>query len=112
MTEIGSYAFDYCNGLTSAVIGNGVISVGNYAFQNCSQLESVTISSSAQSIGNGAFANCNTLTSVTMLSTTPPTLGTNVFPAQVTEIIVPFGCVEEYMLNWSDYASIIVEAAE
>ena len=64
VTSIGSYAFEYCSGLTSITIGNGVTSIGSYAFYNCSGLTSITIGNSVTSIGNDAFRNCIGLTSI------------------------------------------------
>lgn len=64
------------------------------------------------SIGHSAFSGCSGLTSVTMLPTTPPTLGSNAIPSNVTTITVPVGCGGAYKAaeGWSAYASKIVEA--
>ena len=43
MTNIGSYAFSHCNGLTSITIPESVTSIGEDAFSYCSSLTSVTI---------------------------------------------------------------------
>ena len=47
-----------------------------------------------------------------MLPTIPPTLGSNVFPPNVTTITVPTGCGNAYKTadGWSTYADKIVEA--
>ena len=45
VTSIGSYAFDYCNGLTGITIPNSVVSIGAGAFYYCSQLTSITVDS-------------------------------------------------------------------
>lgn len=113
ITSIGDYAFSYCRGLTSITIPDSVTSIKGYAFYNCSGLTSITIPDSVTSIGNGAFESCNGLTNVTMLPTTPPQLGNNVFPSNVTTITVPAGCGETYKAadGWSAYADKIVEAA-
>ena len=66
VTSIGSYAFNYCSGLTSVTIGNSVTSIGTQAFEGCSGLTSVTIGNSVTSIGDCAFADCYGLTSVTI----------------------------------------------
>ncbi len=55
VTDISSYAFCNCNGLTSVTIPDSVTSIGSYAFYGCSGLTSVTIPGSVTSIGYGAF---------------------------------------------------------
>ncbi len=90
----------------------GVTSIGERAFSGCSSLTSVTIPDGVTSIGHFAFADCSGLTSVTMLPTTPPTLGLNAIPSNVTTITVPVGCGNAYKSaeGWSAYAEKIVEA--
>ncbi|MBR2978023.1 MAG: leucine-rich repeat protein [Oscillospiraceae bacterium] len=66
VTCIGSYAFQYCNSLTSITIGESVEIIEACAFENCSSLASVTIPNSVTSIGNWAFENCSKLASVTI----------------------------------------------
>ena len=46
VTSIGSYAFNYCSGLTSVEIPNSVTSIGSYAFQYCNNLKVVLNNSS------------------------------------------------------------------
>ena len=57
-------AFSGCSNLTSAIIGNGVITIGMYAFRDCISLASVAIPDSVTKIDRGAFQNCPSLTSV------------------------------------------------
>ena len=66
VTSIGSYAFQYCSGLTSITIPNSVTSIGEKAFFGCDGLTSVTIPNSLTSIGDYAFHSCSGLTSVTI----------------------------------------------
>ena len=111
--DISNYAFSSCIRLTNVTIPNSVTSIAFSAFYNCRDLKSITIPDSVTSIGDNAFKACSGLTSVTMLPTTPPTLGSNVFPSNVTTITVPVGCGNAYKTakNWSNYADKIVEAA-
>ena len=66
VTNIGSWAFENCRGLTSVTIPNSVTSIGTEAFRNCSGLTSITIPYSVTSIGSSAFEDCRGLTSVTI----------------------------------------------
>ena len=66
VTSIGSYAFEYCSGLTSVTIPNSVTAIGKGVFSGCTGLTSVTIPNSVTAIGNGAFWGCSGLTSVTI----------------------------------------------
>lgn len=135
VTTIGVYAFSGCSGLTSVTISNNVTSIGNYAFYStglasvtipdsvtsigiqgfsyCESLTSAIIGNSVTSINSYAFGYCSNLANITMLTTTPPQLGREVFPSNVTTITVPAGCGETYKAadGWSAYADKIVEAA-
>ncbi len=66
VTSIGSWAFTYCESLTSVTASGNVTSIGDYAFYDCVSLTSVTIPDSVTSIGEYAFAVCISLTSVTI----------------------------------------------
>ncbi len=63
--EIVGGAFEDCNGLTSIIIPNSVISIGVRAFKGCN-LTSISIPNSVTSIGNNAFESCNKLTSISL----------------------------------------------
>lgn len=62
ITSLGSYIFQDCNHLTSAVIGNGVTDIAT-AFVGCSSLTNVTIPESVISIDR-AFNGCSSLNNV------------------------------------------------
>lgn len=90
--------------ITSVVIGNGVTSICGNAFKQCPNLTSASIASTVTSIDNSAFNSCTNLTSVTCWPTTPPALGSSVFPLSAN-IYVP--SVNDYKTvgNWSYYYS-------
>lgn len=62
VTEIGSYAFAYCNDLTDVNFQN-VLSIAQYAFWRCSALTSVSFPN-VTDVGSSAFINCSALTDV------------------------------------------------
>ena len=64
VTDIGSYAFYYCNKLTSITISNNINSIGKYAFSGCNGLTTFTIPNSITIIEAGVFQNCHNFTSV------------------------------------------------
>ena len=66
VTSIGSFAFNYCRGLSSVTIPNSMTSIGSSTFSGCISLTSVTIPSSVTSIDSYAFGFCSGLTSVTI----------------------------------------------
>ena len=66
VTNIGSYAFEDCSGLTSITIPNSVTRIGKYAFYYCTSLTSVTIPESVTNFGDCAFYGCSALTSITI----------------------------------------------
>ena len=64
VTSIGTYAFGFCDTLTSVTIGNGVTSISEYVFGYCDTLMTVIIGSGVTSIEENAFNNCNELKDV------------------------------------------------
>ena len=61
VTNIGDYAFEWRDDLTSVTIPNSVTNIGNHAFYECGELTGVTIPDSVTSIGRYAFYNCTNL---------------------------------------------------
>ena len=100
------YAGDSYVQLTHVVIPNTVTEIGSYAFRHCLGLASITIPESVTEIGNQVFEGCLNLSRVKCLSTTPPTIGSNVFRKGLT-ICVPEESLQEYRTQWSDYAFYI-----
>lgn len=67
VTSINDNAFEFCIGLKSANIPNGVTSIRG-TFNACSALTSVTLPDTLQTIGDSAFMECSSLTSITIPS--------------------------------------------
>ena len=71
--------------------------------------QNTTIPNSVTSIGDEAFFLCS-LTSITCEATTPPALGTDVFPSNLTTAYIPCGTKEAYEASdWAQYVSEFVE---
>lgn len=62
VTAIGSYAFNYCQELTSVTLPNTIKEIGNGAFYYMgNNITSIAIPNSVEKIGAGAFASNNNL---------------------------------------------------
>ena len=115
VTEIGGYAFWYCDGLTSITIPDSVTKIRNCAFWCCSSLTSITIPDSVTEIEHKTFSYCSGLTSVFCERTTPPTAifwdywETFNDNASDRKIYVPRESVNLYKAadGWKEYADAI-----
>lgn len=72
VTALGQLAFYGCTGLTSVVIGDGIVALGNSAFNGCSMLSTVVIPASVDTIGSQTFAYCPSLSQVWVGRPQPP----------------------------------------
>ena len=91
-------------------IPNTVTSIGNNAFRY-NKFRIVDIYNSVTSIGNYAFFTYgNDWRYIHVYSTTPPTLGTDVFGSNIEylKIYVPEEAVAVYKEAWPQYSSVIV----
>ena len=90
VTNIDSYAFFGCNGLSSIEIPDTVTSIGEYSFKGCSSLTSITIPSKVTNIKNSTFSECSKLTSITIPETVT-WIGTYAFYncSALTSITIP-----------------------
>lgn len=115
LTSIGNYTFSKCIKLRELNLPEGLLTIGNSAFWICRELSEVTIPSSVTSIGNSAFnmryESDYKLTDVYVKPTTPPTLGTSVFPTSGITIHVPQGTLATYQTttNWNAYSSLMID---
>ncbi|MBO4249802.1 MAG: leucine-rich repeat domain-containing protein [Paludibacteraceae bacterium] len=77
--------------------------IGDYAFNGC-KMASITIPAAVTSIGANAFNSCTSLASITFLSSTPCTLGSNVFNGVlVYKLYVPDANAQDYSNAWPAY---------
>ncbi|MCX6921690.1 MAG: leucine-rich repeat domain-containing protein, partial [Verrucomicrobia bacterium] len=78
VTSIGLYAFAWWGSLSSATLGNGLISIADGAFADCG-LTTITIPGGVTSIGDVAFAYCGNLTGAYFQGNVPSLGGLSVF---------------------------------
>jgi len=90
VANIESHAFSRCFSLTNATMGSGVITIGDAAFYGCTGLTSVTIGNSVFRIGNSAFSACSNLTDVT-ISSSVTNIGSYAFSecTSLKEVAIP-----------------------
>jgi hypothetical protein len=109
VTTIDDYAFSLTR-LRSIMLPNSVTTIGEGAF-HLTRLISVTIPNSVTTIGDDAFHGCYSLTTITFEGTTPPTLGTNMFDNNHSNlrIFVPAGRAAVYraVVNLNDWRNRI-----
>ena len=58
ITEIGDYAFWWCEALTGANLPNSLKTLGVEAFKDCESLKSISLSTALTAIPQSAFENC------------------------------------------------------
>ena len=68
VTEIESYAFDRCSGLTAVTVPSSVTKIGSFAFYKCSNLATYSGGDGVTVIEGDAFQHCGSLTSFTIPS--------------------------------------------
>ena len=92
--------------LTDIVISEETIQEQQY--QGYKVLKNVDVT--VTSIGNSAFKDCEQLETFICRTTTPPSLGSNVFTNTNSQlaIYVPISNLAAYKTNWSAYKDIIV----
>ena len=94
-----------CLGCEGTVIPSSVTSISEYAFYK-TKINTINIPDNITYIGNNAFENTTYLNYITFDSTTPPTIGLNVFDCDNDySIYVPDESVNTYKTatNWSVY---------
>ncbi|MBU5480124.1 leucine-rich repeat protein [Blautia sp. MSJ-19] len=66
ITEIESYAFEYCTGVQTVVIPSSVTKIGYRAFWQCKGLRTVTLNQGLKTIGESAFYGCTAIKNMTI----------------------------------------------
>lgn len=118
VTSIGSYAFAYCNRLSSITIPDSVTSIGSYAFANCHSLSSIIIPGSVRSIADYAFSECYGLNKVAFLqdSETNVNISSCIFDLQYSShdpviYCYEYSSAESFALE-EGYETILLDAVD
>lgn len=61
ITNIGNYAFYYCQNLQEASLPDSITRIGNYAFFSCRSLQKIQLPDNLTSLGMSAFYQCKSL---------------------------------------------------
>ena len=121
---VGGSWFVNCKNLTDIALPSTIKRIGGYAFQNC-DLREIEIPAAVENIEEYAFSNNVHMKTVRCLSSTPATLGKDVFEytkiefvnyVPVTQVLLPEGfkifvpaeAVDAYKEKWADYKDYIV----
>ena len=121
---VGGSWFVNCRNLTDIALPSTIKRIGGYAFQNCN-LREIEIPAAVENIEEYAFSNNVHMKTVRCLSSTPATLGKDVFEytkiefvnyLPVTQVLLPEGfkifvpaeAVDAYKEKWADYKDYIV----
>ena len=137
-SAIGSYAFSYCEKITSFNVPDSVIEIDKGAFYNCTSLTNITMNN-VKKLASYCFYNCTSLVDITIpqtieeiqasailigktdnkatiriKATTPPVIYTSTFDSKrINKIIVPQGTKALYDVatNWILLKDLIEEEA-
>ena len=121
---VGGSWFVNCSNLTDIALPSTIKRIGGYAFQNCN-LREIEIPAAVENIEEYAFSNNVHMKTVRCLSSTPATLGKDVFGYTKIEFVnyvpvthmqlpegfkiyVPAEAVDAYKEKWADYKDYIV----
>ena len=111
VTEIAPAAFLGCTNIKHVSFNDAISHIDNGTFRGCKSLLDISLPASITHIGDKAFSWCNELRQIAVQSTTPPTLGDNVFEGVGMHIAlyVPRESIEKYReaKGWKDFKNIL-----
>ena len=112
VNRLGKSAFNSCDSLTSITLPNSLTYIDYFAFNGCTNLTNLTIPINVNTIKNSALScgSSENKTTFTFKSTTPPSIGSQVFNTSwINKIYVPSSAVSAYKSanNWSSLSAYI-----
>lgn len=93
IATIGSYAFAYCENLTTVNLPSTLTSIGKSAFEGCKNILVDFLPDNLYSIGERAFASCSKFTYISKLPKALRALGYEAF-GEVRAVLLPVGGVD------------------
>jgi len=105
LLSIEQSTFSSCNSLTSIKLPKTLQSIGVQAFYGCNILGTIELPATVKTIGNDAFNSNSRLSFCKIDATTPPVIGSSVFPSTMSAVFVPAESVVAYeaATGWQDY---------
>jgi hypothetical protein len=111
VSSIRSYAFYYCESLTSCTIPNSVTFIDEFAFGDCYNLTTVVIPNSLNFIGLLAFDRCDKLFNLYCYAEYPPTIDYSLGEIDLSKITlhVPAALIDIYKnaIEWQNFGNIV-----
>ena len=112
---INSYAFSWCDSLTSVTIPSSVTTLYSATIYKCPRLRSVILGEGLTLITNQAISGCDALTEIYSMNPTPPTCQKYAFDTitySIATLHVPEVSVNDYKSTspWSNFTSIVGDA--
>lgn len=112
VSTIRSYAFFYCESLTSLIIPNSVTFIDEFAFGNCNNLTTVIIPYSLNFIGCYALDRCSKLLNIYCYAEYPPSIDYDslgeINLSKIT-LHVPAASIDSYKnaIEWQEFGNIV-----
>ena len=107
--NLGARAFGDCAKLEEFEFNDTLTDIPGWCFIGCHSLKYIDLPASLTNISTQAFYSCASLGYILLRATTPPTLSTNAFSAELGSVFVPDASVSTYKAanRWSDVAAKI-----